>query len=80
MTNSPVLRVDGGSGLDAHDRAALLAVPFAHLVPGVAVRDAALALDRVQEIDPIGALGPNEGGGPDQLLLLAGEREMFRSV
>ena len=65
-------------GLDAQHGAALLAVPFAHRLAGIAVRDAALALDRVQEIDPIGPLGPDEGGGLDQPLLLAGQREMFR--
>ena len=47
-------RVDGGARLDAQDGAALLAVPFAHRLAGIAVRDAALALDRVQEIDAVG--------------------------
>ena len=59
------------------DGAALLAVPFAHAVAGVVVGDAALALDGVQEVDPVGRLGPDGGGGLDQLLLLAGQGEVL---
>ena len=70
--------VDGGAGLDAQHRAALLAVPLADAVAGVVVGDAALALHRVQEVDALGALGLDQRRRRHQLLLLAGQGEVFR--
>ena len=53
----------------------LLAVPFADIVAGVPVRDAALALDGVQEIDPVGRRLADRQRGFQQLFLPAGEGE-----
>ena len=69
--------VDGRAGLDAEHRAALPAVPFADLVAGIAVGDAALALHRVEEVDPLGGFAADGDGGVEQLLLLAGEDEVL---
>src|SRR5262249_48777833 len=66
-------RVDGRPCLDPQDGVALPAVPLAYRVAGIAVGDAALALDGVQEVDPLGRRGPDGSRGFDQLFLLAGE-------
>ena len=65
--------VDGGAGLDAKRSVALLAVPFADVVAGVLVGDAALALDGVQEIDPVRRVGADRGRSVKETLLVSGK-------
>ena len=67
--------VDGGTGFDAHRRVALLAIPFADMVAGVFVRQADLALNGMQKIDPVGRITANRGRSVEKLLLLAGESQ-----
>ena len=45
--------VNGGTRLDAERRLALPAIPFENAIAGVLVRDSTLALNRVEEIDPV---------------------------
>ncbi len=65
--------VDSRPGLDAQCRVALLAVPFAHVVAGIAVRDAALTLDGMKEVDAVGWISANGRRGVQKSSLLSGK-------
>src|SRR5581483_1116664 len=71
--------VDGRPGLDPARRVTLAAVPLAD-VAGVLVRDAALALDGVQEVDPVRRGAANRGRRVDEPPLLAGEGQLSEVV
>jgi hypothetical protein len=67
------LGVDGGAGFEAQGSVTLFAVPLAHVIAGVLVGDAALAMNGVQEVDPTRRVTANRGRSIKEALLVSGE-------
>ena len=73
-------RVQRRAGVHPQGGQALPPLPLADVVAGVQVRDAALALDRVQEVDPLRAVGHDVGGRREPLPLRRGQGQVRRAV